>query len=161
MIQAPASWQSDPRSNLFALSIQQPWAYAILALGKSVENRTWACPAWALGQRIIVHAGKAYDSEAEAFIKSIHPEIDFLSLQFEGAFPLGVLVGEITITSSWQFSQPQIPLYEPVGDETVEICPWAFGPYCWDIEDTAIYDQPIPCTGQLGFFRPFLRSVKR
>jgi hypothetical protein len=42
-----------------ALSIRQPWAFAILHLGKRIENRSWWC-----GYRgpILIHAGKWWDT---------------------------------------------------------------------------------------------------
>jgi len=44
-----------------ALSIRQPWAYAIMHLGKDVENRTWP-PNWA--GPVLVHASKTVDADA-------------------------------------------------------------------------------------------------
>lgn len=48
-----------------ALTVQQPWAFAIATGAKTVENRTRAHP-WhsAVGQRIAIHAGKAWDETA-------------------------------------------------------------------------------------------------
>ena len=71
----------------------QPWADHILFDGKDVENRTWKLPAWMIGQRIYVHAGKKHDGEAEDRL---------------GAERYGAILGEVTITgcvtdskSSW------------------------------------------------------------
>ena len=50
-----------------ALSIKNPWAYAILELGKTVENRTWST-----NHRgpVLVHTGKRQDVPARAWIES-------------------------------------------------------------------------------------------
>lgn len=49
------------RDSGLALTILQPWACAIVHGPKRVENRTWAPPAYLVGQRIWLHAGKAFD----------------------------------------------------------------------------------------------------
>ena len=41
-----------------ALSIQQPHADEILFAGKDIENRKWKLPAFMVGERIYIHAGK-------------------------------------------------------------------------------------------------------
>jgi len=45
---------------MIALSIQQPWAWAIIHGGKDVENRTW--PTKFRG-RFLVHASRKFDWE--------------------------------------------------------------------------------------------------
>lgn len=45
---------------MLALTLQQPWAYAVRELGKTVENREWAPPPALVGQRFCIHAGR-YD----------------------------------------------------------------------------------------------------
>ncbi len=49
-----------------ALTVQQPWAFAIATGHKTVENRTRQHP-WtsAIGKRIAIHAGKAWDHTAD------------------------------------------------------------------------------------------------
>lgn len=44
-----------------ALSVRQPWAWAILHAGKDVENRSWAT-----GYRgeLLIHAGKTIEDDA-------------------------------------------------------------------------------------------------
>jgi hypothetical protein len=49
-----------------ALSIQQPWAWAILHLGKTIENRTWGTNYRGL---IVVHAPKTVDWDAVAHLR--------------------------------------------------------------------------------------------
>lgn len=45
---------------MYALTISQPWAYAIRHLGKIIENRLWLPPSSQLkiGDRFCIHAGK-------------------------------------------------------------------------------------------------------
>ena len=41
-----------------ALTLHQPWASLIAEGPKTVETRSWSAPAWVIGQRIAIHAGK-------------------------------------------------------------------------------------------------------
>ncbi len=45
-----------------ALSIRQPWAWAILHAGKDVENRAWK-NAWAPSGELLLHAAKGCTAE--------------------------------------------------------------------------------------------------
>ena len=50
-----------------ALSIRQPWAWAIIHAGKDVENRSEAAVkvmAGAVGQRIFIHAARTFSRAA-------------------------------------------------------------------------------------------------
>jgi hypothetical protein len=50
---------------LLALSVRQPWAWAIFALGKIVENRTWEPPRSVIGRDIAIQAGKTAPERAD------------------------------------------------------------------------------------------------
>jgi hypothetical protein len=59
-----------------ALSIRQPWAWAILRAGKDVENRPERIARMAeklIGQRIYIHAGLKLDESALDFM----PDVDW------------------------------------------------------------------------------------
>ena len=64
-----------------ALSIQQPHADEILFAGKDIENRSWKLPAYMVGQRIYIHAGKKPRAGYHGSPKR-----------------LGAILGEVTIT---------------------------------------------------------------
>lgn len=112
-----------------ALSIQQPWAYAILKLGKDVENRTW--PTQFRG-RVIIHAGKKIDRAALEFFW-------MGGFKIPAALPTGCLVGEVDVvdcvSAHWLDNQ------------------WASGPWCFVLRNPVAYEMPIPARGKLGFFK--------
>jgi hypothetical protein len=59
-----------------ALSVRQPWAWAILHAGKDVENRPERIARMAeklIGQRIYIHAGLKLDESALDFM----PDVDW------------------------------------------------------------------------------------
>lgn len=50
-----------------AITIKQPWAYAVAHGHKNVENRSKPPPKAVLNQRVAIHAGKAIDQDAQHF----------------------------------------------------------------------------------------------
>lgn len=56
-----------------AISIMQPWAFAILRLGKRIENRTWAPGGSLLGKVVAIHASKKEDRYASSRIEKYYP----------------------------------------------------------------------------------------
>lgn len=119
---------------IFALSIQQPWAWAILFAGKDIENRTWWPHQRFLNQNIYIHAGKRIDREGFDDIESIcgrRPPLDL---------PTGALVGVVRLHSAVSFEKTTSR--------------WACGPVCFVLGNPRPFDWPVPCRGQLGFFKP-------
>lgn len=108
------------------LSIRQPWAYAILHLGKNIENRSRRTNHRG---RFLIHTGKTFDKEGArvlGFMGHIVP--DFLQT--------GGIVGEAYIT-------------DVVADADAD--EWFFGPYGYVLEQ--VKPLPfVPCLGKLGFF---------
>lgn len=102
-----------------ALSIQQPWAWAIFALDKDVENRTWRT---ALRGRILIHAGKGFDEDGASFIR------DALGHALPPRFDRGGFIGSAVLAdcvdasaSAWFFG--------PVGFVLQDIRPCRFTPW--------------------------------
>jgi hypothetical protein len=113
----------------FALSLQQPWVYAVLHLGKDVENRTWRSR---FRGRVILHASKTLDRAGVQYLREA-------GFAVPGDLLLGAYVGEVTITEC-----------RPVAACSSR---WAFGPWCYLLERPVVYPAPIPGRGQLGFYR--------
>ncbi len=121
-----------------AISIKQPWAWAILHAGKDVENRTWPFPL-PTPCRLVIHAGKRDDPEGREYLDSL--SLCGLIGTPPRDLPLGYLVGEVTVTGCREF-QP----IDVIGGR------WSFGPWLWELADPVAYPEPIPCRGQLHIF---------
>lgn len=111
-----------------ALSVRQPWAWAIFYAGKDIENRGW--PTRHRGG-LIIHAAKTYDSSGH----------DLLVQRFGLTIPtmdklkFGGLIGTVNL----------------IDCVTESVSPWFFGPYGFVMaERTPITF--VPCRGALGFF---------
>ena len=140
--------------DLLALSIRQPWAWAILHAGKDIENRDWQdgrSPSLAQARRIIaggghflIHAAKGMTgAEYEDFIDAAHnisrvqPFPTGLRVPPMKALDRGGIVGRARLT----------------GIVNQHASPWFFGRIGLVLADV----EPLPflsCKGMLGFFRP-------
>lgn len=119
-----------------ALSVRQPWAWAIMHAGKDIENRT--ARAVTLGRmttgRVAIHAAKGMTRDeyeaARTFILRVAgdcPRPDDLTR--------GAVIGTVTVTRI----------------ERRHSSPWFFGPRGLVLADPAPIE-PIPAAGQLGYF---------
>lgn len=123
---------------LKALSIHSPWAWAILAGHKRVENRSWAT---AYRGRLAIHAGRsrASDERAAALFRS-------LGIDCPDEYPRGVILGTVELADIL----PRAEYLAKFGG-----CPknraMAFGPLCWVLENPRLCE-PIPCGGALSLW---------
>jgi hypothetical protein len=117
-----------------ALSIQQPWAWAILYAGKRVENRSWYTR---FRGRIWIHAGLHVDSDS---IEDLADEIRRVPEPRPPAFR-GAIVGQARIVDCIRAQ-----------DVPAEQRSWANGPWCFILEDVEPVAAPIPLKGRLGLF---------
>lgn len=136
-----------------ALSIRQPWAHAILYLGKDVENRDWndrypglaaARQYLASGRPFYLHAAKGMThDEYEDFIdtaRSVAKARPFPPGTRAPAFNAlqrGGIVGQARLAAIVRTS-PSPWFCGPLGLVLKDVMPMSFR----------------PCRGSLGFFRP-------
>lgn len=111
------------------LSVRQPWASAIVAGVKPVENRSWPPPRWILGRKMLIHAAKKIDPDAA--IHDLWPECPT-------DLPTGMVVGLARVVG-----------VQDAGGRTG--CPWSTGPFCWLLED-AVPVEPFSLRGALKIF---------
>ncbi len=122
-----------------ALSIKQPWAWAIIHAGKRVENRDWPYPPKHRGP-LLIHASKTFDHEGFDWIRLNAEKLGLHDLLFNenfrpGRFDMGGVIGIVDMVDCVR----QYP------------SPWFFGPLGLVFEDP----RPMrffPCNGKLGIF---------
>jgi len=121
---------------LKALTIRQPWAWAMVYAGKDVENRRWRT---AYRGPLLIHAAKNTDpagatkllwtmADPEAFAQ---PRAAF---ETRGAIIGLAYLADILTDSPSRWAQP--------------------GCYHWILESPAPVDPPIPCQGRQGLWNP-------
>lgn len=162
-----------------ALTVQQPWAWAIVHGGKTVENRTQA---WGYRGPLAIHAGmrvsqrgvdhdllrpdwasgrgyvSTIDSTAQLAYKAVGHNGPEDPARLAAVMPLGAVIGVVDLvdvhTADW--------CWEPEG-----LCsPWAESSYVehgGDVRDRLVHlvlenprplDTPIPAKGRLGLWTP-------
>jgi hypothetical protein len=111
---------------LQAVSLQQPWAWAIFHAGKDVENRSWATD---FRGQLAVHASKKYDREGHAWMEA-------RGFKVPDNLPRGCLVGVIELLDCVREASS----------------PWAIAGQNHLVVGNPVEWKPIPYRGQLGIF---------
>lgn len=122
-----------------ALSIRQPWAWAIINAGKDIENRDWPTKFRGL---VCIHAAKAVPSgdfyAASEFIANAQRKAGVLRPNFHPSrsfIEKGGIIGTAEI----------VDCVEASGS------PWFMGRYGFVLQNVRLVDF-IPVRGALGFF---------
>ncbi len=120
-------------TQLRCLAVQQPFAWAICANIKGIENRTWQTKH--RGTIVIVASGKT--SQIKGFQRD--------------AKPLKLSADHLTISAAIGIAD--IVDIHPL-TPNLEANLWAFGPYCWELANGRLFSEPIPCKGKLNLYTP-------
>lgn len=122
------------------LSIRPPWSLVVADGRKTIENRPRRTR---LRERILIHSGTTYVPGAEKRIRDACRKLRLPvpSLEELRATPRGAIIGAATIVDCLELDD--VPKRQQ---------PWAFGPYCYVLEDAHMFKTPIPYRGMLGFF---------
>ncbi len=120
-------------TQLRCLAVQQPFAWAICANIKNIENRTWQTKH--RGTIVIVASGKT--SQIKAYQRD--------------AKPLNLSAEHLTISAAIGIAD--IVDIHPL-NPSLEANSWAFGPYCWQLANGRLFREPIPCKGKLNLYTP-------
>lgn len=108
------------------LSIRQPWAWAICAGARGVENRTWTTD---YRGQIAIHASSK-PIEKRQFEKPLDGSL----------FSRGAIIGVADLIDVVELS------------EAIERDSWASGPICWLLENGRLLERPIAAKGKLQLY---------
>jgi hypothetical protein len=148
-----------------AITVQQPWAWAIVHGGKSVENRT-RIGTWrpALGERIAIHAGQRWSDRGEqspliqqAWCEHVGGGPCWCFNRDDADFVYGAIIGTVIVDDV----HPAYPETHAFGNTYAAACcdnPWGEQSYVehGGIVHLTLSDpqpcDPIPCRGALGLW---------
>lgn len=118
------------------LTVLQPFAAAIVANIKPVENRSWQPPAWLVGRRLLIHAGLD-----ERYLKNPHTmnKVRGIWVGCPRRFVRGAIIGHALVGKAVTIQQRPIA------------CPWSSGPWCWQLSN-ALQIEPIEFRGMQRVF---------
>jgi len=140
-----------------ALTVHQPFAHAIVAGFKNVENRTWRPSR--LGLRILIHAGKGTPSPDALAAVDMDDDVDHL--------PRGAVVGSAVLSGwfdahEWRMdgglsSGTTKGAWGAWGEfwvDALRSSPWYTGRIGWWLTSARVYSRPVPCRGLQGLWVP-------
>ncbi len=136
-----------------ALSIRQPWAWAIIHAGKDIENRTRILSRAMVGQRFLIHASKGlnreeYNRAAEAIWFNCLTHVPAQDRIERGGFIGSALL--LRYVQDGVRPGAAACVTDPRGDPEVW-GNWYQGPVGLVLRDVRPMDF-IPCKGALGFW---------
>lgn len=117
-----------------AITIQQPWASAIIWGGKDIENRTWRTKHRG---PLLIHAGSGRfrKFDAHAWMRERFPDLDLRGLDCLR----GALLGTVDVVDCVRDSSS----------------PWAFRDcWHWVLANPQPLVSPFACSGRLGLWFP-------
>ncbi|MCT7962339.1 ASCH domain-containing protein [Laspinema sp. D1] len=118
-----------------ALTLKQPWAWAVAHLGKNIENRSW--PTKYRGE-LYIHAGVGWDSEGAKWIAQKFG----IEVPSHSELPSGVLVAKCNLSDCRHWT-------ETTGEEL----PWSNeSGFQWFLEAIEAIKPHLPLQGKLGIF---------
>ena len=117
---------------MHALTICQPWAWAICEQVKLIENRRWKTPHRGL---LLIHAGKSHD-----FLQSVVEDGLGNDWPVPAELVFGALIGAVDLYDCQKLSE-------------VRGKPFAEGPWCFLFRHVRKFPKPIPLRGEQGIFR--------
>jgi hypothetical protein len=136
-----------------ALSLSQPWCWAVLHANKHIENRSWQPPIEMIGQQIVLHAAKSWDDERQ-YVYREHGHLGLLT-------PIGMLLAMgLEPPSRRDLYQVSALVGIATIDRVVtksDTLPedqkrWFFGEYGWVLTNVLSLPRPIACTGKQGLW---------
>jgi hypothetical protein len=121
-----------------AVSIRQPWAWAVLSAGEDVEDRAWRGAPRHRGA-LVVHAGARREPEAAS--RWLH---DAFGLPAPASLPLGAFLGAVQVVSGRRVGPGRCASPQAARDAGVHI----------QLADPRPFPEPVPGEGRLGLWRP-------
>jgi hypothetical protein len=132
----------------FALTLTCPWGSIVLA-HKPIENRDWPPPAWIIGKRIAIHAGKVFGDQDWLRAQEILRQFGINPIDAWEKWPhfqvRGAIIGTAVVSGF-------------IDDADAERTdnhrsPWFFGRFGWLLEDRRPLERPVYCRGLQKLWR--------
>jgi hypothetical protein len=117
------------------LSVRQPWAWAIVAGHKDVENRSKRT---SYRGRLFIHASLRPSAEGLAYCR--RAELELPELQY------GVVLGSVELYDVTDRSSSRW---------------WIPGNFAWALRNPSVLTRPMPLKGRLGIFRASPAEARR
>lgn len=149
----------ERREPMHALTVCQPWAWAIARGFKRVENRSWATN---FRGPLAIHAGlsRKWIDGGRTHLYEAARDYDRPDWRMpdEDALVYGAIVAVASVvecvTIDELLRRDEHDLRGAGPGLPAEILAFAGGPWCWLLEDVRPLAEPIPCRGAQGLWTP-------
>lgn len=145
---------------LLALTVHQPWAWALAGAWKVVENREWPPPASLFGRHLAIHAGLRYDeaaarelAQAASILGLPRPPPPARELARGAIVAVARIAGAVQVEPDGTAEEPRLRVVAVRGhvsdQEAHELAgsAWASGPWLWVARDVVALPTPVACRG--------------
>jgi hypothetical protein len=144
-----------------ALTVQQPWAWAIIHGGKDVENRTQA---WTYRGPLAIHAGARLSERGCNRMPDLLDETrpDLMAEYATTSLTYGAIIGVVDLVDVHQ-AEPETHAFGTIYAAACCESPWAEQSYTehggrarvhLELANPRPLPEPIPCRGALGLWTP-------
>lgn len=124
-----------------ALSLRLPWDFAILEMGKDIENRSRS---HSYRGPVLIHASSWWNAD------DIEDDFRFC---IDTACSQGTWLARTLSTPEMKKRHGKIVgMVEVVDCVTTSSSPWFFGPVGFTLRNPVVFKNPVACKGALGFF---------
>lgn len=122
------------KKSMMAVTLIQPWAWAIAHAGKRLENRSWQTHVWP--DRLAIHAGGKLDKGGVLMLRKAGIDA-----------PLPIVRSAVVAVARVD----GVIHAEPDVDDEQRF--WWRGPLAWRLADVVPLRKPIPCSGAQGLWQ--------
>jgi hypothetical protein len=134
-----------------ALTLIQPWAWAICHAGKRIENRDWRPPRALWGQRIAIHAGKSLDDDA--CVRLFAEGYGIPAAHVHGAVVATArILGIVTADGNGDLSVESHLEDPPAWVLSEKNRVWFCGEVGWVLDEIVVLREPVKARGQQGLW---------
>ena len=148
-----------------ALPLWQPWASLVAVGAKRVETRAYPPTRLGLhvGQRIAIHATKAWGSPSDGGLTRAEFELLCASPRFRDALaaggidspaglPLGAIVATARLARASQITAERAELLEREWPDEFAFGDYTTGRWAWVLSHVCVLAEPLPFRGSQGTF---------
>lgn len=158
---------ASPSNDRLALTIHPEWVWAILRLGKNVENRTWSAPDL-VGKWLVIHGGGAIGGRPlpkrgpSDFHRACLRDVATMAEKGSG---IVLSEGELQAAPGPILTEARgiVAICKVAGYQTGEAAGWYIGKPSigWQLRRVIRLPEPIPCAGQQGLWKVPTDLVER
>ena len=138
---------------LLAITLAAPWSFAVVVLGKRIENRTWTDSRLEGGAYVAIHGGKTPPPGHSFKRKAMNADVEWLATTPAWREHVGRRIemqdyeGIVAVCKIGRVLKPNLEIH--IGEQQV----WRqMNQYAWELTELEILPEPVKCSGKQGLW---------